>query len=194
MLSQRPHILPLLVALACLSAPLGLCAEGKAPPPPPEVRGTKMAGTYHGPVEIWATPSHKQAAGRFRHGLADGLWTFWDSGGTKIVEFNYRADSFSGAVKMYFSTDDGPRLRGKIKFRGSFLDGEWEGSVMSYYPDGRNRSERVYRNGVIAEAYAQNTRGQRMSPEAAMEVAVQDEEIDNNYVDALDEYIHRWVN
>jgi hypothetical protein len=69
---------------------------------PPEVRGTKTGEFYHGPIEIWATPSHKQAEGNFSHGLPDGKWTFWDAGGTKIVEFNYRAGTFSGAVKMFF--------------------------------------------------------------------------------------------
>jgi len=94
---------------------------------------------------------------------------------------------------MFFSTDTGPGLRGKLKFRGSFIDGEWEGSVLSYYPSGNSRSERVYRNGVINEAYAQDNRGRNLSPEEALSVAKQDEAVDNAYVDALDEYINKWV-
>jgi len=180
-------------AIGSMLAGFTLQAADEAEPQVPEVRGEKFAGVYRGQVEIWASPTHKQAAGNFRNGLPDGQWIFWDSGGTKIAEFNYRAGTFSGAVKFYFNTDDGPKWRGKMKFRGSFLDGEWEGSVMSYYPDGRNRTERVYRDGVVADAYAYNVNGKAFNAADAMKIALEDEAIDNAYVDALDAYINKWV-
>jgi|UniRef100_UPI004049DCAF antitoxin component YwqK of YwqJK toxin-antitoxin module len=177
----------------CLSAVSWLQADETTSKPDPEVRGTKVNGVYDGKVEIWSTPTVKQAAGGFANGEPDGTWTFWDESGTKIVEFNYQLGPFTGAVTMWYDTSAGPRIRGKIKFRGSFDDGMWAGSVLTYYPDGKMRSERVYTDGVVTQSYAYNPRGQTLSEEDAKRVATEDESTDNAYVDALDEFIRKWA-
>jgi antitoxin component YwqK of YwqJK toxin-antitoxin module len=177
----------------CLGATTWLLADEANSKPDPQVRGTQVNGVYDGKVEIWSTPAIKQAAGDYANGEPDGTWTFWDESGTKIVEFNYQLGTFTGAVTMWYDASTGPRVRGKIKFRGSFNDGMWAGSVLTYYPDGKMRSERVYTEGVVSQSYAYNPRGQALTSEDAKRVAAEDEATDNAYVDALDEFIRKWV-
>lgn len=172
---------------------LSLVAFAAEPPAkaPPLVKGTKTNGVYDGDVEIWFNNRAKQAEGRFRNGEPDGQWTVWDESGTKIAEVNYQAGTFSGAVTMWYDSSTGPRVRGKLKFRGSFLDGMWEGSILTYYPNGRNRSERVYKDGEITAVYAYNQKGQSFTEQDAQRIAVEDEKSDNAFVDALDEYLRK---
>lgn len=168
-------------------------AKTKAAKPDPIVHGAKVNGTYDGRVEIWATATTKTAEGEFNNGKADGTWTFWDDDGTKIAELNYRDGTFNGAVTMWQGTAAGPRARGKLKLRGSFVDGMWQGSVLTYYPDGRDRSERIYDQDEITAAYAYDIHGKAMPTAQAKQVAVSDERIDNAFVDALDGYVRQWV-
>lgn len=193
MFLRHQSLMRLLFTALCIGLMPAARAADSTEKPPPQVKGTKVAGVYHGAVEIWATPTVKQASGKYRDGEPDGKWTFWDDSGTKIVEFNYQSGTFTGAVTMWYDTASGPRTRGKIKFRGSFVDGMWAGSVLTYYPDGKMRSERVYVDGVVSQSYAYNPRGQTLSDEDAKRVAAEDEAIDNAYVDALDEFIRKWV-
>lgn len=189
--SPRPTPLRLIpVLIAFLFLPLLAVAADE---PDPIVKGQKVEGVYHGKVEIWATPTIKKAAGRYLHGEPDGKWTFWDESGTKIAEVNYHSGTFSGAVILWYNTASGPRARGKVKLRGSFLDGMWEGSILTYFPAGRTRSERVYQEGIVTAAYAYNENGQRFTEADARRIAAEDEAADNAMVDAIDEYIRQWA-
>ncbi len=187
----------LLVSLLCLGGSLApaLAADQPKPgkPVPPEVRGARVGNVYHGHIEIWSNPSTKQAEGEFRNGKPDGQWTFWDDEGIKIVEISYSNGMFSGAVTMWNPAVSGPRSKGKLKFRGAFIDGEWQGSALSYYADGKVRSERIYQKGVIADAQVFSPVGKPFSPADSSKVAEEDERIDNAFVDALDAYICKWV-
>lgn len=189
------RLLLLFVALLSLGAAFGAptpeTKTGKRPSP--EIRGTKINGVYDGPVEIWTSPLTKQAAGEFNHGKPNGLWTFWEEDGTKIVEITYINGMFSGSVTMWNPTVSGPLSKGKLKFRGTFIDGDWTGSALSYYADGKLRSERVYYGGAISDAYVTDIQGKALPPEEARKIADEDERIDNAFVDALDAYICRWV-
>lgn len=190
----RRLLLALAVLLCLGSAAFTASAAGDKPAKhPPEIRGARVNGLYHGRIEIWSTPLTKQAAGEFNAGKPNGVWTFWDDDGTKIVEITYINGMFSGAVTMWNPIASGPRSRGKLKFRGAFIDGDWSGSALSYYADGKIRSERVYRDGAISEAFVVDTQGKSLPPEEARKVADEDERIDNAFVDALDAYICRWV-
>lgn len=185
----------LLLVLCCLG---GAAAQtkpqpGKAAKNPPVVRGAKVGGVYDGSVEIWTSPFIKQAAGEFNRGKPTGVWTFWDDDGTKIVEITYIDGMFSGGVTMWNPVASGPLSKGKLKFRGAFIDGDWCGSAVSYYADGKVRSERVYQGGVISEAFVTDIQGKALPPEEARKVADEDERIDNAFVDAIDAYICRWV-
>lgn len=181
-----------LLCFACVLPTLP-AAGSKNHKPAPEVRGTKVNGVYQGYVEIWSTPDSKEAAGHMRNGQPDGVWTFWDSGGTKVVEVTYRNGTFFGPVTMWLGTGAGPELRGKLKMRGSFDDGMWQGSVLTYYPDGRDRCERVYHDNIITAAYAYTPRGEAMIDKQAMQVAAKDELQDNAFVDAIDALVRRWA-
>lgn len=168
-------------------------AKSKAPKPTPIVHGTKVNGQYKGRIEIWSTATAKAAEGEFNNGKADGTWSFWDDDGTKIAELNYRDGTFNGSVTMWQGTAAGPRARGKLKLRGSFVDGMWQGSVLTYYPDGRDRSERIYDQDEITAAYAYDIHGRAMPAAQAKKVATSDERVDNAFVDALDGYVRTWV-
>lgn len=183
----------LLCLILCLGVAPGLNAQANAAKAPPEVRGTKVNGAYDGPVEIWLSTGVKQAAGKFNQGQPDGVWTFWDSGGTRIAELTYRDGTFAGNVISWHGTAAGPRDRGKLRLRGSFMDGMWHGSVLTYYPDGRMRSERVYNEDNLTGAFANNPQGQPLDSDAALKIAAEDEGQDNAFVDALDNFLRRWA-
>lgn len=180
-----------LLGVVCLVP--ALSAAGSTKKSAPEVRGTKVNGVYDGHVEIWSAPLTREAAGSFRNGQPDGVWTFWDSGGTKVIEITYREGTFSGPVFMWQGTNTGPHLRGKLKMRGAFDDGMWQGSVLTYYPDGRDRCERVYHDNNITAAYAYTPRGKAMDEKQALRVAAQDEHQDNTFVDAIDAFVRKWT-
>lgn len=186
-------MLRFLIVLTFFTALTGLCASEQTAKPSPEARGPKMNGVYHGPVEIWATPEHRQCAGQYRNGEPDGKWTFWDEVGTKTAEITYRSGTFTGSVTMWHNSASGPRYRGKLKLRGSFLDGMWQGSILTYYPNGKIRSERTYVDGMVTAAYAYHPKGKAIAEREAIKIAQQDEKSDNAYVDALDEYIRKWA-
>lgn len=184
----------LLLTCFCLLAIPHVASATQSDKPEPEARGTKVNGKYHGPVEIWTTPEYRQAAGKYYKGEPDGKWTLWDEAGTKVAEITYRMGSFTGAVAMWHNSASGPRLRGKLKMRGSFSDGWWQGSVLTYYPNGKVRSERNYVNGEISSAYAYKPRGKTIEEKEAMKIALKDETADNDYVDAVDAFIRKWAN
>ncbi len=165
----------------------------KSDKPVPEARGTKINGKFHGPVEIWTTPDFRQTAGKYYKGEPDGKWTLWDEAGTKVAEITYRMGSFTGAVILWHNSASGPRLRGKLKMRGSFNDGWWQGSVLTYYPNGKVRCERNYINGEITSAYAYQPKGKEIDGKEAMKIAIKDEAADNAYVDAVDAFIRKWA-
>ena len=193
-MSQLPRLLPGLLSLVlCLGVmPAGFAAT-EPTKHPPEVRGTKVNGAYDGPVEIWLPTGVKQAAGKFNQGQPDGVWTFWDSGGTRIAELTYRDGTFAGSVISWHGTAAGPRDRGKLRLRGSFMDGMWHGSVLTYYPDGRMRSERVYNEDNLTGAFANNPQGRPLDSDAALKIAAEDESQDNAIVDTLDNFLRRWA-
>jgi len=179
------------LSLATISASSVTAQDGGQPNP--IVHGTKMVGVYHGTVEIWANPSFKRAEGEYRHGDPDGKWTFWDEAGIKILEINYQIGAFYGSFTMWYNAASGPDYRGKLKSRGSFLDGMWQGSILTYYPNGKLRSERIYVDGVVHEALAYEPQGKGISKEESMKIAMRDEEADNAFVDAIDAYIRQWA-
>ncbi len=190
---RQSRFLSLLCLLALAVFTLTGRAEEKPVKPDPIVKGAKVDGMHQGPVEIWSTPSTRQAAGHYRNGRPDGRWTFWNEEGIKLVEITYVSGTFTGAVTMWHGGGVDPRDKGKLKLRGSFMEGDWQGSILTYYPNGRMRSERVYEGGVIVDAYARSPNGQNLPPEQAKKIAAEDEQIDNAFVDALDEFIRRWA-
>lgn len=161
--------------------------------PVPIVKGSKTAGVYHGPVEIWSSPSIRQAAGECRHGKPEGRWTLWDESGIKVAELTYRDGYFEGSIAFWHGAKAGPRLKGKLKCRGSFTDGQWHGLVRTFWPDGRIRSERTYEADTIVMAHAFDPQGGALAEEEARKVAAADEQQDNALLDALDEFIRRWI-
>jgi len=186
-------MLRFLIACICLTLGATHGTGVEKAKPVPQARGKKIDGKFHGAVEIWTTPDYRQAAGKYYKGEPDGKWTFWDQAGTKVTEITYRAGTFTGAVTMWHNTASGPRYRGKLKFRGSFNDGWWEGSVLTYYPNGKVRSERSYVNGVISAAYAYHPNGKAIAKDEADKIARKDEADDNAYVDAIDAFIRKWA-
>ncbi|MFI5356070.1 MAG: toxin-antitoxin system YwqK family antitoxin [Opitutales bacterium] len=196
-ITRRSLFLASFVGLAGLAVLPGLHAADKpaAQPaqPAPGIHGQKVNGVYQGPVEIWSTPLTREAAGNFHNGKPDGVWTFWDREGLKIAEITYRDGTFNGTVTMWNDTEAGPEARGKLKFRGSFNDGMWQGSVLTYYPDGKTRSERDYEADTLKAAYAYNPAGREFNEEYSKKIAASDEKHDNAYVDALDAFILKWV-
>ena len=182
-----------LLACACLSLGVSLSTAAENDKPEPQARGKKVNGKYHGPVEIWTTPEYRQAAGKYYQGEPDGKWTLWDEVGTKVAEITYRMGSFTGAVTMWHNSASGPRMRGKLKFRGSFNDGWWQGSALTYYPNGKVRSERTYVNGKIIASYAYHPNGKSIEKKEAEKITAKDETADNAYVDAVDAFIRRWA-
>lgn len=193
MYKSRSVLRRIALALFLLASAGIIPAQAAEAKPAPIVKGSKTAGVYHGPVEIWASPSVRQAAGECRHGKPEGRWTLWDESGTKVAELTYRDGYFEGSIAFWHGAQAGPRLKGRLKCRGSFTDGQWHGLVRTYWPDGRIRSERTYETDTVVAALAFNQQGEALTEEEARKVAAADEQQDNALLDALDELIRRWI-
>lgn len=181
-------------AALCLLATTGLVrADPPDPQPAPIVKGTKTAGVYNGPVEIWSSYDVRQGAGDARHGRPEGRWTLWDESGTKVAELTYRDGYFDGSIAFWHGAQAGPALRGKLKCRGMFVDGQWQGLTRTYWPNGRIRSERTYEADNVVAAMAFDPQGGALSEAEASKVAAADEQQDNALLDAFDELIRRWL-
>ncbi|MBD3671245.1 MAG: hypothetical protein HUJ29_10760 [Gammaproteobacteria bacterium] len=75
------------------------------------------------------------AKGKYINGLPDGLWTLWDTGGTKNAEFLFANGKLHGEYRLFYSSFT-PEVSGKLKTIGSAYEGILEGTFKRYNPDG----------------------------------------------------------
>lgn len=153
------------------------------------IRGSKTGGALDGPAEIWTSPSTRQATGHFQAGKPTGTWTFWDSRGAKIATLEYRDGVQSGTVEMWYGSFAYPAEVGRLKLRGSLLDGRWNGTVTTFYSDGQKRSERSYQVGVLVSSRGFDGSGHELTEVQAKAQAQHEDQADATYLAALDKTI-----
>jgi hypothetical protein len=85
-----------------------------------------------------------QSKGRFVAGFKEGLWTFWDSRGTRVGEINYHENVASGEFRLFYSALTHPGAAGQLKTVGQATGGHVVGEHIGYDIDGTIISRAVF--------------------------------------------------
>ena len=142
-------------------------------------------GFFDGSAELFTSGTVRRAAGSYREGKPEGSWSFWDSGGSRIAVFTFRAGILEGQTKLYFGSFGAPQAAEKLKVGGTMKSGWWSGTIRSWYSDGSRRSERFYEGGKVLRASAHDGDGASYSESAAMERAHRDDASDRELISLL---------
>lgn len=85
-----------------------------------------------------------QSKGRFVAGFKEGLWTFWDSHGTRTGEIHYHENVASGEFRLFYSALEYPSAAGRLKTVGRASSGHVVGEHIGYDIDGTIMSRAVF--------------------------------------------------
>ncbi len=150
------------------------------------LNAAKIDGVFQGLAEIWSSPTIRVAGGLLRDGKPDGVWTFWDSRGAKIVTLTYRDGELNGPVEMWYGSFTDPRNAGNIKLRGTLLNGLWNGTVSQFYSDGLHLlGERTYQSGHLISAHYAEADAEKISGAQIKSRADADDSSDKRYIHSL---------
>jgi antitoxin component YwqK of YwqJK toxin-antitoxin module len=165
---------------------------GQAPREPgrPRVDVQCVDDRPHG-LFVWRSPDRVvQVRGEFASGKKEGTWEVWNSAGRQTARIQYSQGVRTGPVTMWYS--DPCCVYRDIPFRkleGTFLNGKYEGTKSSFYPEPileRLRSRVHFSNGEIVTAEQWDAEGKAMSPSDALATAQRDVESDEAYLRQLD--------
>lgn len=104
-------------------------------------------------MEVWTNPRVLQSVGRAENGVPHGEWRTYDSKGILTAHYHFNRGVLNGPVALYygslFAEKYFPEHAGKIKLRGNLLNGQYNGKVVRYEPNGTIEHERQYRSGSL---------------------------------------------
>jgi len=125
------------------------------------IRVTELNGRPEGDYELFEAGGRLQYRGQFHRGRKEGLWTVWDSGGTRIAEIEYADDVRNGPVSLWHgSFYQGGRNAGQLKLDANVLDGRYDGEYRTYFASGGLRSFVVFSKGEIVSADLYDEQGE----------------------------------
>ena len=101
-------------------------------------------GRAIGEYRIVNTHGVTQSKGRFVAGFKEGLWTFWDSRGTRTGEIHYGENVASGEFRLFYSALAYPSAAGRLKTVGHASRGHIVGDHIGYDIDGSVMSRAVF--------------------------------------------------
>lgn len=101
-------------------------------------------GRAIGEYRIVNTLGGTQSEGRFVAGFKEGLWTFWDSRGTRTGEIHYYENVASGEFRLFYSALAYPSAAGRLKTLGHATRGHIVGEHIGYDIDGTIISRAVF--------------------------------------------------
>jgi hypothetical protein len=121
----------------------------------------------------------------------DGTWTSTGSDGTRLAAWSYRHGVRHGPVQMWYGALRYPEAGGRLKLEGTFVDGEYNGTVTRFYPSGTRQSVRMYERGVLRSSQYWSPGGSEASPAAATREAEFEHKQDMNYLSTLEAMVAR---
>ncbi len=116
---------------------LATTQAGYAEPKPLAAVGARdSAGRPVGDYRIVDTRGGTRAQGHFDAGQMEGLWTFWDSRGTRTAQIRFHRGDPAGEYRLYFSAFAFPTAAGRLKTEGKMAGRHVVGQHVGYGPDG----------------------------------------------------------
>ncbi len=192
-LAAMPRVGALPLAYVLSVACLATCAQ---PPPPPDLSvelhpeiAFSADGKPQGPYRLRDGTGRLYAAGEFAGGRREGLWTFWDGAGIKIVELTYRRGIKEGPCRMWFGSVAFQKVAGRLKLDVTFAKGRQDGLKRTWWPSGGQKCETELRRGAVRSARCWNADGGALSPAEATQVARADLAADYQYLRAMEEVV-----
>jgi hypothetical protein len=146
-------------------------------------------GSYH----LYNSRGDLQASGQFKDGRRHGVWTFWDSQGTKIVELTYMDGMREGAYRMWYGSFAFPASAGNRKVAGEFSGNREEGKKWTWWTGGNLQCEVQFKNGEATDARCWTKNGEALQEGEAIDTARHQSQADADYISTLDEVVEKSV-
>jgi hypothetical protein len=137
------------------------------------VEGSCRDGQPHGNYELRDASGNVRVVGAFNRGKRTGSFLFWSSTGARLAQLPFDEDVLSGTVALWWpapARDVEPRP----KLEATYAHGRLSGTVRTWYPNGRSRSEFRYEEGVLTGARASSESGRTLSDTEARALATRD--------------------
>jgi len=150
----------LILALAAISG----CATAPKQQALTALGAKDSSGRAIGEYRILNALGDTQSKGRFVAGFKEGLWTFWDSHGTRTGEIQYHENLASGEFRLYYSSLAYPSAAGRLKTLGHAAGGHIVGEHIGYNIDGTIISRAVLSpNGMVAASVGTGERARSLA-------------------------------
>lgn len=145
-----------------------------------------QSGAPEGSYRLYNSLGGLQVSGQFEEGRRVGVWTFWDSRGTKIIELSYVDSTKEGPCQMWFGSFASSSSAGQKKLEVRFSSGLQHGQKRTWWANGRPKCEVQIDAGAVTAARCWSEDGAEVAQEAAMQAAHSELEADAKYLAALD--------
>jgi antitoxin component YwqK of YwqJK toxin-antitoxin module len=131
-----------------------------------------------------------EARGKFNAGKKEGLWSYFDSRGNRLVEISWRGGLKDGKCRMWYGRSmDGGKWLGNRKVEMSFAADLPDGMKHAWYPSGGKRAEVAYEKGAVRNARLWAPTGEESSPAQAVRQAEEDWIADQKLFGALEQEV-----
>jgi hypothetical protein len=144
-----------------------------------------------GPCHIYDDLHRLMLEGTLTSGKMDNTWISTGSDGTRLAVWSYRQGVRHGPVQMWYSAFRYPEAKGRLKLEGAFADGQYDGTVMRFYPSGARQSARVYERGVLKNSQYWSPGGSEESTASAEAEANFEHQADMSYLGTLEDMVTR---
>ena len=109
--------------------------------------------------------------GVLKEGRMDGAWKYFDPGGRRLAELDYRGDQRHGPVSLYYVSADGSAA-GRKRMAAAYENGSLNGMARSWYPSGGKQLERDFDHGILQGSRGWSEYGKEMSDGTAQTAAL----------------------
>lgn len=189
MVGASPELMRLAVTLVMRAAmPLMLAAPAPwafAATETYVVTGNCRDGQPHGAYELRTQGGTLRVAGAFTRGKRTGSFLFWSASGARVALLPFENDVMNGTVALWYLADS-PKIEPRSRLEAVYVDGRQAGGARSWYPDGRQRAEFRYDQGVLAEARAWSATGALLPEAEARAMAARDKAADEQFYTTLE--------
>ena len=152
--------------------------------------GACREGAPHGLWQLVGANGRPRALGAFAKGKRTGSFIFWNAAGVRIAHVPYDEDERNGTLAMWY--DEPSRDGGSLqRLEAKYVHDAPDGTITTWYRDGRVRGEYRYVAGSLVDAAAWDARGRPLAPDAARAQAEADAKADARRYAALDALVDR---
>lgn len=139
-----------------------------------------------GSYKLYSSRGDLQATGSFEGGQRNGVWTFWDSRGVRIVELTYVRGTEEGPCLMWYGSFAYLEAAGSKKLEGQFSRGKEDGMKSTWWPGGSLRCETQLNRGEVVTARCWSESGDVLTDPDALDAARSALEPDIEYLHTLE--------